>query len=99
MPLRVRLPPLELCAQRSDGSHFPAKVALSATEMEGGRMGVAVVRDITKRKADEELARKALHDNLTGLPNRGFLLNRIGETTLEAKRSGEPFARLLSWRR
>ena len=65
---------------------------MSATDMEGGRMGVAVVRDITKRKADEELARQALHDNLTGLPNRGFLLNRIGETTLEAERSGEPFA-------
>ena len=51
------LAPLELCAQRSDGSHFPAEVAVSATEMEGGRMGVAVVRDITKRKADEEPAK------------------------------------------
>jgi diguanylate cyclase len=68
---------------------------VSTTAMEGGQVGVAVVRDVTKRKADEELARQALHDNLTGLPNRAFLLNRIGETTLEAERSGEPFALLI----
>jgi diguanylate cyclase (GGDEF)-like protein len=71
------------------------EVAVSATEMEGVRMGVAVVRDITKRKADEELARQALHDSLTGLPNRAFLLNRIGETTLDVERSREPFALLI----
>ena len=58
-------------------------------------MGVAVVRDITKRKRDEELARQALHDSLTGLPNRAFLLNRIGEMTLDVERSREPFALLI----
>ena len=89
------LAPRELIAKRSDGSHFPVEVAVSATEMEGVRMGVAVVRDITKRKADEELAHQALHDSLTGLPNRASLLNRIGEMTLDVERSCEPFALLL----
>jgi diguanylate cyclase (GGDEF)-like protein/PAS domain S-box-containing protein len=89
------LAPRELIAKRRDGSHFPVEVAVSATEMEGVRMGVAVVRDITKRKADEELARQALHDSLTGLPNRAFLLNRIGEMTLEVERSREPIALLI----
>ena len=95
MPSRVHLAPRELIAKRGDGSHFPVEVAVSATDMEGVRMGVAVVRDITKRKADEELARQALHDSLTGLPNRAYLLNRIGEMTLDVERSREPFALLL----
>ena len=61
--------PRELVAKRSDGSRFPVEVAVSTADMEGVRMGIAVVRDITKRKADEELAHQALHDSLTGLPN------------------------------
>jgi diguanylate cyclase (GGDEF)-like protein/PAS domain S-box-containing protein len=89
------LAPRELIAKRSDGSHFPAEVAVNTTELKGVRIGVAIVRDMTKRKADEELARQALHDNLTGLPNRAFLLNRIGDTTLEVERSREPFALLI----
>ena len=67
MPSRIHCP-RELVAKRSDGSHFPVEVAVSGAEMEGARMGVAVVRDITQRKADEKLARQALHDSLTGLP-------------------------------
>ena len=89
------LAPRELLAKRSDGSHFPVEVAASAGEIEGVRMGLAVVRDITRRKADEELARQALHDSLTGLPNRAFLLNRIGEMTIEVERSRASFALLL----
>jgi diguanylate cyclase (GGDEF)-like protein len=58
-------------------------------------VGVAVVRDITRRKADEELARQALHDSLTGLPNRAFLLNRIAELTVDVERSRDSFALLL----
>jgi diguanylate cyclase (GGDEF)-like protein/PAS domain S-box-containing protein len=89
------LAPRELTAKRSDGSHFPVEVAVSDTEIQGVRIGVAIIRDITKRKADEELARQALHDNLTGLPNRAFLLNRIDQMTLEFERSREPFALLI----
>jgi diguanylate cyclase (GGDEF)-like protein/PAS domain S-box-containing protein len=89
------LAPRELLAKRSDGSQFPVEVAASAGEIEGIRVGVAVVRDITRRKADEELARQALHDSLTGLPNRAFLLNRLGEITVAVERSREAFALLL----
>jgi diguanylate cyclase (GGDEF)-like protein/PAS domain S-box-containing protein len=87
--------PRELIANRSDGSCFPVEVAVSATDMDGVRMGIAVVRDITKRKVDEELAHQALHDSLTGLPNRAYLLNRIGEMMIDVERSREPFALLM----
>ena len=64
--------PTRTLRQTKRWQSLPCGGRVSATEMEGGRMGVAVVRDITKRKADEELARQALHDSLTGLPNRRF---------------------------
>ncbi len=89
------LAPRELLARRTDGSQFPVEVSASASDIEGVGMGVAVVRDITRRKADEELARQALHDSLTGLPNRAFLLNRIAEITVALERSRESFALLL----
>jgi diguanylate cyclase (GGDEF)-like protein/PAS domain S-box-containing protein len=93
--IKGALAPRELIAKRSDGSHFPVEVAVSDTDIQGVRIGVAIVRDITKRKADEELARQALHDNLTGLPNRAFLLNRIDQKIVEFEHSREPFALLI----
>jgi diguanylate cyclase (GGDEF)-like protein/PAS domain S-box-containing protein len=48
---------------------------------------VANVRDITDRhRYEEELIRFALHDSLTGLPNRSLLVNRL-EHLLAQKRS------------
>ncbi len=50
---------------------------------------VGVSRDITDRKhAEDKLHFMALHDALTGLPNRTLLVDRIEQNILEAKRSG-----------
>jgi len=46
-------------------------------------------QDITDRKeAEAELTRQALHDQLTGLPNRGLLLDRLDQALAQARRSG-----------
>ncbi|MBS1793835.1 MAG: PAS domain S-box protein [Acidobacteria bacterium] len=45
---------LELFATRKDGSEFPADIILSPIETEGDLFVIAVVRDITRRKHDEQ---------------------------------------------
>jgi len=53
-------------------------------------------RDITDRKrAEEELHRQALHDALTGLPNRTLLGDRLGHALTAARRARTPLALFL----
>ena len=52
---------------------------------------VAVVTDITKRRrAEIALQHQALHDALTGLPNRAFLNERLAAELEASSRSGVP---------
>jgi diguanylate cyclase (GGDEF)-like protein/PAS domain S-box-containing protein len=55
--------------------------------VEGGV--VAIVRDITERKLTEQRIRHlAHHDDLTGLPNRSLLRDRLGQAIRDAERRG-----------
>ena len=71
----------------------PAVVAPDRTQDAASRMElVAVVRDISERKAAEaRIAHMAHHDALTGLPNRMLLRKRLHEALARAGR-GEVFA-------
>jgi len=55
--------------------------------VEGGV--VAIVRDITERKlAEQRIRHLAHHDDLTGLPNRSLLRDRLGQAIRDAQRKG-----------
>jgi PAS domain S-box-containing protein len=54
---------------------------------------LGVQTDVTERKQmEEKLAYRALHDPLTGLPNRDLLLDRLGQALARAGRSGHKVA-------
>ena len=91
---------LELRAMRADGNEFPIELAITRVDLPGPPVFTAYVRDITERKraeemqrhVEEELKRQALHDSLTGLPNR-TLFHARGRHAIElARREGSRLA-------
>ena len=69
----------------------PVWVALSVSEVKGPDGGIAhfigQIQDISAQKeAEEKLTRQALHDPLTGLPNRSLLLDRLHQAVARSSR-------------
>jgi diguanylate cyclase (GGDEF)-like protein/PAS domain S-box-containing protein len=78
------------------GTRIPLEVATSETLLGGRRRLIVVARDITERKhAEAALRHQALHDELTGLPNRTLLQDRAAQAMLVAQRDGTPLTLLL----
>ncbi|MGH8894480.1 MAG: PAS domain S-box protein, partial [Actinomycetes bacterium] len=70
-------------------------LAVSVAREEGDRPAyfVAQIQDITDARAEQqELQRKALHDPLTGLPNRDLLMDHLSHALLRSARSGTSIA-------
>jgi diguanylate cyclase (GGDEF)-like protein/PAS domain S-box-containing protein len=64
---------------RKDGSHFPLSIQGKNIPYQGRTVRVSEFRDISEQKAAEkEINRLAFHDQLTGLPNRQLLTDRLG---------------------
>ena len=80
---------------RHDGSRFPAGViALPLHDAAGYSLGeLRMVTDITERKrAAARIEHMALHDSLTGLPNRVLLQSRVTQVRARAQRESGSFA-------
>jgi diguanylate cyclase (GGDEF)-like protein/PAS domain S-box-containing protein len=81
--------------QRKNSNVFPADVCLTALTLSGQPRLLATVRDITDRKvAEERIQYLALHDALTGLPNRTLLQDRLAIALATARRQEDKVALL-----
>jgi diguanylate cyclase (GGDEF)-like protein/PAS domain S-box-containing protein len=79
---------LELTALHRNGHEFPVELTLWALPTENGWSFYTFGRDISERKrAEETLRHQALHDPLTGLPNRTLLVDRLAQALARADRA------------
>jgi diguanylate cyclase (GGDEF)-like protein/PAS domain S-box-containing protein len=76
-------------ALRKDGSECDVEVSLSRIETDDGQYFASALRDITARLKDHEKIRElAFHDQLTALPNRTLLLDRLKQAKTIGGRTG-----------
>jgi diguanylate cyclase (GGDEF)-like protein/PAS domain S-box-containing protein len=90
--LEIRLP--------AEGQEDGALLSVSASEINDHLdqlvAKVLILRDVTEQKrAEEQLRYSALHDALTGLPNRSGIKDRLGRAAERAARHKRSFAVLI----
>ncbi|MBI3444451.1 MAG: EAL domain-containing protein, partial [Magnetospirillum sp.] len=86
----------ETWTRRKDADPFPTALALTAISGHGteedGRF-VLLLRDITRKRRDEQRIRfHASHDALTRLPNRRTVMEALGDAIVRAEQCGERLA-------
>lgn len=78
----------ELFLTRANGDIFPVEVSGTPIKWQNQPAALNVFMDITDRKQTEEQIRHlALHDPLTGLPNRRLLMDRMEQAIKTARRA------------
>jgi diguanylate cyclase (GGDEF)-like protein/PAS domain S-box-containing protein len=79
----------EFLLRRKDGSKVAVEISLGPA----GEDTVAVIRDVTERRRMEEaLEHRALHDPLTNLANRTLFFDRLQQAIHSARRQGTQLA-------
>src|SRR3989454_4548125 len=86
----------ETMGKRKNGSLFPLEFVVSSMQVGSRHLFIATMRDISERKAHTDaLEYQALHDALTGLPNRSLFGDRLRQALLAARRNQNMFGVLL----
>ncbi|MCA1848116.1 MAG: PAS domain S-box protein, partial [Actinobacteria bacterium] len=88
---RISTSALETRYVRPDGDVVTGILHCSLLRDQAGRplYGIGQLQDITERKrVEQELAHRALHDPLTGLPNRLLFMDRLAHALRQAERRG-----------
>ena len=90
--------PYEVTIRHKDGHAIPVEVVGKTMPLHHADYRIVVVRDITARKqAQEREAFIALHDSLTQLPNRHFLMKQLSQVlSLTRRRHGRCAALFLN---
>src|SRR5918994_6045480 len=87
-------PPLEFRVPHKDGSwRYLEHIVNNLLDDPAVRGVVINSRDVTERKAlEEQLRHQALHDPLSGLPNRALFMDRLEHALARANRRGSKVA-------
>ncbi|MDH3706942.1 MAG: diguanylate cyclase, partial [Acidimicrobiia bacterium] len=88
---------IEYRARHADGTYRHVRSVFRPATDGTGRVQAleSVTADRTPHRNDEALIRHALADELTGLPNRTLLIDRLQQTLAASRRSNDPVAVLL----
>ncbi|MEJ7891486.1 MAG: EAL domain-containing protein [Solirubrobacteraceae bacterium] len=86
----------ELLGCRKDGTTFPMELDLSDVQLGVREIHIGCIRDVSHRHAyTASLTHQALHDSLTGLPNRVLFRDRVEHAIQLAIRAGEHLSLLV----
>ncbi len=86
----------ETIGLRKDGSQFPVYISAKRIDLNDGPLTFAFLIDITQRKkAEEEIRHLAFFDQLTHLPNRQLLMDRLHQALALSARTDRKGALLL----
>ncbi|MDR7308807.1 EAL domain-containing protein [Rhodoferax saidenbachensis] len=81
---------VEVQGRHHSGATFPISLSVSRIPQYAQETYVAVLRDVTQQRQDEEeIRRLAFYDPLTGLPNRRLLMDRVRQAMANSSRLGQ----------
>ena len=77
----------EVAVWRHDRTTMPVEWRARWVEIPTGSISISALRDISERRAaQEQLAYRAFHDPLTGLPNRALFMDRLSHALTRSQR-------------